>query len=118
MQYTLYIRKNINERFALEENKSQLINELLDQHYENISVPRVKATKEEAFDIIQKNYIEPNVKETITKVTSRGEALTIKQKLASGALDIPGVEVASEAVCKGTHHMSREDCGKKGCPWK
>lgn len=30
---------------------------------------------------------------------------------------IPGVVKAPEAVCKGTHFMSRKDCGKPGCPW-
>lgn len=34
------------------------------------------------------------------------------------ARDIPGVELASEAKCKGTHYMSRKDCGKLDCPWK
>lgn len=33
-------------------------------------------------------------------------------------LNIPGVELASAAKCKGTHFMSRKDCGKLDCPWK
>lgn len=66
MQYNIYFRKDNWERFKDEENKSGLINYLLETHYgklENISASRVEATKEEAFDIIQKNYIEPKVKE-------------------------------------------------------
>lgn len=33
MQYTLYIRKNVNEKFSKEVDKSRLVNELLCEHY-------------------------------------------------------------------------------------
>lgn len=33
MQYTLYIRKDINEKFKDEKEKSVLVNILLDRHY-------------------------------------------------------------------------------------
>ncbi len=34
-------------------------------------------------------------------------------------LAIPGVTTADKIPvrCKGTHYMSRMDCGKMGCPW-
>lgn len=35
MQYTLYIRKENDEAFKDEENKSELVNQLLAKHYEN-----------------------------------------------------------------------------------
>ena len=85
MYMNIYIT-HTNEEFLRNSGQSMsgLINQLLDDYRKgnpvskNISVPRVKATKEEAFDIIQKNYIEPKLNETITKVTSRGEAFVPK----------------------------------------
>lgn len=48
MQYTLYIRKDINERFKDEEEKSKLVNTLLDTHYSiNVSAKQKPEAKKE-----------------------------------------------------------------------
>lgn len=42
MQYTLYIRKGIDERFAAEEDKSKLVNTLLEGFYGTDTLPPVQ----------------------------------------------------------------------------
>jgi hypothetical protein len=48
MQYNIYFRKGNWDRFEQEENKSKLINELLDKHYGQYPVPDTEYPKVQA----------------------------------------------------------------------
>jgi hypothetical protein len=91
-KYLLYIH---DERFADEEKKSELINALLAEWYTDEPLPSPKLKL-------------PPIKK---------RPPSAKKEKVPALLAIPGVERASEAKCKGSHYMSRVDCGKPGCPW-
>lgn len=93
-KYLLYIH---DERFEKEQKKSELINKLLAEHYGPGFAEQIHNIAK-----AQKKFDKP------TPAT---------KKPKESPLDIPGVERASEAKCKGEHYMSRKNCGKQECPW-
>jgi hypothetical protein len=60
MQYNIYFRRDNWERFKDEENKSKLINTLLEEHFSKTPHTPLQETIEEK--LIPKNILEPEMK--------------------------------------------------------
>lgn len=93
-QITVYVRQEDLPTWKSVIKKSEFIHNALRNHSTYDGAPIV-------------------LKETLEPVTK-----TIKSNTIDKLTKLPGITIASEAECKGTHYMSRTFCGKLNCPWK
>ena len=107
MTMNIYINVQNIEDLNKVENKSGLINELLEKHF-NTGVTK----------LVTSYSAKPGGPDTVTVPRVNDLRSDYTEKAADTSVGKSGkTPAAISEKCEGQHYMVRMDCGKLNCPW-